>query len=136
MEVTAHELNRCSRKIGGGQNNKAVQLDMPRPWTGNKPIFVRLTAAEIELLKQEKAEKKLYSLSAALEKAVCSMLDEVDLEQNSLWVLAPRGNVIPRTYMVSPETLRWLNEAAEKSGFRVQDIVRAAVGRLKQDGVP
>ena len=32
---------------------------MPRPWTGNKPIFVRLTAAEIELLKQEKAQKKL-----------------------------------------------------------------------------
>jgi hypothetical protein len=136
MEVTAHELNRCSRKIGGSQNNKAVQLDMPRPWTGNKPIFVRLTAAEIELLKQEKAEKKLYSLSAALERAVCSMLDEVDLERNSLWVLAPRGNVIPRTYMVSPETLRQLNEAAGKSGFRVQDIVRAAVGRLKQDGVP
>jgi hypothetical protein len=109
---------------------------MPRPWTGNKPIFVRLTAAEIELLKQEKAQKKLYSLSAALERAVCSMLDEVDLEQDSLWVLAPRGNVIPRTYMVSPETLRRLNEAAEKSGFRVQDIVRAAVGRLKQDIVP
>ena len=57
---------------------------MPRPWTGNKPLFVRLTAAEIELLKQEKAQKKLYSLSAALEKAVCSMLHEVNLEQDSL----------------------------------------------------
>ena len=108
---------------------------MPRPWTGNKPLFVRLTAAEIELLKQEKSQRKLYSLSAALEKAVCSMLHEVDLEQDSLWLLAPRGNVIPRTYMISPETLHLLNEAVEKSGFRQQDIVRAAVGRLNQDAV-
>ena len=64
---------------------------MPRPWTGNKPLFVRLTAAEIELLKQEKAQKKLYSLSAALEKAVCSMLHEVDLEQRKSCGSCPKG---------------------------------------------
>ena len=107
---------------------------MPRPWTGNKPLFVRLTAAEIELLKQEKAQKKLYSLSAALEKAVCAMLHEVDLEREELDGLWPQEAMLFHVPTWSrPRRLHLLNEAADKSGFRVQDIVRAAVGRLDQD---
>jgi hypothetical protein len=105
---------------------------MPRPWTGNKPIFVRLAAAEIDLLEQEKAQKKLSSLSAALEVALLSMLNDVDLKHEALWMLAPRGNLIPRSYMISPETIRQLNEAVEIAGFRLQDVVRAAVGRLSR----
>ncbi len=105
---------------------------MPRPWTGNKPLFVRLAAAEIDLLEQEKAQKKLPSLSAALERAVLSLLHEVNLKQEDLWMLVPRGNLIPRSYMISPETIRRLNEAVELAGFRLQDVVRAAVGRLSR----
>ena len=57
--------NMARVRTGKVNKNKAVQLDMPRPWTGNKPLFVRLTAAEIELLKQKKAQRKLHPVGCA-----------------------------------------------------------------------
>jgi hypothetical protein len=57
---------------------------MPRPWTCSKPFNVRLTAAEIELLKQEKARQNLPSLSAVMEKAVRDLLAQSDPGRDGL----------------------------------------------------
>lgn len=106
---------------------------MPRPWTGNKPFFVRLTAAEVELLKREKAKQNLPSLSAVMEKAVCEMLEQVDLGRDGLNVPAVHGRLRSRAYMLSPGTIDSLNTLAKQWGFRVQDILRASLDRLERE---
>jgi hypothetical protein len=118
--------------IRPSNKKKAVQLDMPRPWTGNKALYVRLTAAEVELLKREKAKQNLPSLSAVMEKAVNEMLDQTDLARDGLTVPAALGGLVSRTYMLPPQTLATLNDLADKFGFRIQDILRASLDRLRR----
>jgi hypothetical protein len=118
--------------IRRSNKKKAVQLDMPRPWTGNKPFFVRLTAAEVELLKREKVKQNLPSLSAVLEKALGDMLEQVDLRRDGLTVPVVEGQLKSRAYMLSPKTIDTLNTLAKQWGLRVQDILRASLKRLEQ----
>lgn len=126
-QATARGMIKPSNK------KKAVQLDMPRPWTGNKPFFVRLTSAEVELLRREKAKRNLPSLSAVMEKALCAMLEEVDLGRDGLTVPAVHGKLRSRGYMLSPTMIDTLNKLNKQWGFRIQDILRASLDRLERD---
>jgi hypothetical protein len=89
---------------------------MPRPWTGNKPFYVRLTTAEIELLKREKARQNLPSLSAVMEKAVCDLLAQSDPGRDGLQVPAAQGRLHNRVYLLSPNTIGVLNDLASTRG--------------------
>ena len=126
-QQTARGMIRPSNK------KKAVQLDMPRPWTGNKPFFVRLTSAEVELLRREKAKQNLPSLSAVMEKALCDMLEEVDPGRDGLTVPPVHGKLRSRGYMLSPKMIDTLNKMNKQWGFRIQDILRASLDRLERD---
>jgi hypothetical protein len=109
---------------------------VPRPRTGNKPIFVRLTSDELELLQQEKVSQRLPSLSAVVEKAICTMLDASNIGRDGLKVPAAHGELLDRTYRLSPKTIERLNILSDRYKFSVQDILRASLDRLAQKSPP
>ncbi len=108
---------------------------MPRPWTGNKPFNVRLTTAEIELLKREKARQNLPSLSAVMKKAVRALLAQSDPGRDGLRVPAAQSRLRNRVYLLSPNTIGVLNDLARKHRFSIQDILRASLDRPGREDV-
>jgi hypothetical protein len=105
---------------------------MPRPRTGNKPIFVRLSRDELEFVQQEKVSQRLRSLSAVVEKAICMLLNESDPGRDGLTVPPVHGELFDRTYRLSPKTIERLNILSDRYKFSVQDILRASLDRLAQ----
>lgn len=106
---------------------------MPRPGTGNRDMYARFTESELEVLQREKARRKLRSLSLVVEHAVLELLEGTDIVRDGMTVPVALDRLIQRNYRCAPETLRLVEDAVTRYGFRQQDILRAAVFRLARE---
>lgn len=109
---------------------------MPRPGSGNQGMYARFTESEREVLRQEKARRQLRSLSLVVEHAVLELLEKTDIVRDGLVVPAAIDRLVQRTYRCAPETVRLVEDAVARYGFRRQDLIRAAVFRLSREAAP
>ena len=100
----------------------------PKPRRDYVSLYVRLSEAEKEKLKQRAAETG-YTLSDLVDQAVRLFLRATKGAETGV-VIPPPGQLMLSRYNIDPSTSSMLNEAVERHNYAKQDIVRAAVARF------
>jgi len=107
---------------------------MTPPRSDNINLSVQLTAAEEMAIHAERERRGPdASLSAVFEETLSAFLDTAELGRKPLPLPAPgTGALLRRAYRISRVTEAQLDEVVAKSGYRIQDIVRAAIYELER----
>jgi hypothetical protein len=106
------------------------------PRSDNRPIAVRLTAAEEAMIHRERERRGAPSLSTVLDQAVLALLERSDIRREGLRVPSrDSGKLVPRRYMLGPRTIRLVREAAARHGFTIEEILRAAIAELARESM-
>lgn len=112
---------------------EAVLL-MPRPPRDTKMLQARLTAQDIEVIEAAKKATGANSLSLVVERALQALIEETEGGRKGLVVMPLDAKMLRRNYYIAPDVLDRLDAIAARFGFNTQQLIRAAIARLKESG--